>query len=574
MTPPVPLELLPALRRLDEDGLQRLVVDRRVPLRGIAGLIDLAEWLRSPAGVERALDGLGWRRMRRLADGDPGELDRAMRLLLADERGALLPEVADALEARLADDGGPAEGADDAAALAHAAEAAFASLVHAAELLHALDGAPRAAREDRDGPRLAGVEARRIASELGVESDRIAALARIAVHAGLAAAADGALRPTERGRTWLREPMADRWRDLADAWLGSLSAAERRELLAPASPAAAGVDAAADEPSADTGAIATRRAGELAGRILGVVADGQVSPVGRLALDDRLPEAAGRLESAFPTPVDRVYIQPDCSIIAPGPLRPDLDERLREAAELEQPGLAATYRISRGSVHRDLAAGATRDGILELLEEISLGPVPQPVRYLVEEAAERYGAVRVRPHADPFARGSRILADDDRLLDALEVDRSLGALGLARVADGELSARVGPEGAYWSLLEAGHPVAAETADGEAWTLRRRRTAAPAAPTTPQGVERLVQALAEDPARSDGADGDEAWMRRRLELARRDKAPVRIAVEHAGSRTELVLVPTSVSGPRLRGRDVAADVERTIPIASIAEVLDA
>ena len=83
----------------------------------------------------------------------------------------------------------------------------------------------------------------------------------------------------------------------------------------------------------------------------------------------------------------------------------------------------------------------------------------------------------------------------------------------------------------------------------------------------------MKSLLDDPARSDGADGDEAWIRRTLELARREKAPVRIAIDYAGRRSELVLVPTSVSGPRLRGRDLAADVERTIPISSIAELLE-
>ncbi|CAG7844058.1 hypothetical protein USB125703_00279 [Pseudoclavibacter triregionum] len=544
-----PLALLPALRPLDGDALAALVRDRRVPLRGVTGLIDLSEELRSPASVARAVDELGWRWQRRALAGGRPELERAAELLLAvpgEDGPELLPEVRAALEEALAEDGGPAADAGAEAsgiADAHAAEAAFGHLVLAAEVLRALDESPRAAREDREGPRLAGADARRIASALDSSAELVAALARLAVRAGLAAPADGALRPTEAGRAWLDAPMPERWRALAEAWLSALRPAERRELLADG----AGLEAAA----------------------LGVVGDGRPSSAGRLALDDRLDEAAAAMAVAFPQPVDQVYLQPDCSIIAPGPLRPDLDERLREIADLEQHGLAARYRLSAASIHRALAHGATPSGILADLEALSISEVPQPVAYLVEETGARYGAVRVRRLADPFARGCRILADDPRLLDAIEIDRSLSALGLARVEEHALAARSTAEGAYWSLLEARYPVAAEDADGTRIVIRRRRTASPAsAPAPSAGAEKLAQALLDDPARADDADGGEALLRRRLEQARRDKAPVRLRVDLGDGSRVLELVPTSATGPRFRGRDVQADVERTLPFSAI------
>ena len=67
----------------------------------------------------------------------------------------------------------------------------------------------------------------------------------------------------------------------------------------------------------------------------------------------------------------------------------------------------------------------------------------------------------------------------------------------------------------------------------------------------------------------GPDADAAWLDRELDAAVRAKAVLRVSVGMPdGSTRELILEATGLGGGRLRGRDRAADVERTLPVSSI------
>ena len=67
----------------------------------------------------------------------------------------------------------------------------------------------------------------------------------------------------------------------------------------------------------------------------------------------------------------------------------------------------------------------------------------------------------------------------------------------------------------------------------------------------------------------GPDADAAWLDRELEAAVRAKAVLRVTVGMPdGSTRDLLLEATGIGGGRLRGRDRAADVERTLPVSSI------
>ena len=70
----------------------------------------------------------------------------------------------------------------------------------------------------------------------------------------------------------------------------------------------------------------------------------------------------------------------------------------------------------------------------------------------------------------------------------------------------------------------------------------------------------------------GADTEEAWLVRQLDVAVKNKSAVLITVPMPnGSEVVFPMIPTSVASGRMRGTDQKAGVERTLPLASITQV---
>ena len=586
MTPvelPDSLRILAALRRLDEPGFARLLQARRVNARAVGDLLDLAEWLDAPRHVAEALARLDWPTLRDLRRREPAALERAAGLMLAVEvdGGAPepLPETARALDAALpaVPRFTPGAEADDAGAAA-----AHEAAVLAVDALALLDAAPRVVRTTREGVRMSGVEVRRLAAELDRDAALVGAVYRWLHAAGLMAPLDEVWHPTAAGRRLVELPAIDRWRALVDAWLGEQRLAEVAELVDGLGgefplPAAPDADGGTDEvDGAAPGTAAITLPGDPAARIaaaeaLGIADRGALTAAGAEVLDGRVDAAAARFAAAFPAEVTQVYLQPDQTIIAPGPLPAALDARLRRVAVLERRALASEYRITADSIADALGEGMSEAEIRELLAELSLTGVPQPVDYLIGATAERFGRVRVREHDRGGRTVARVRALEPGILDALRIDAGLRPLGL-RPVDDELETSVSPAAVVKSLVDARYPAAPDDAAGRILPLLAPSTAPEHSPEPGQTVARTAAELAEQAAAGDDGDDRATWLRRRLELARRAKAPVAVTVRIDAATTQtLRLVPTAVAPQRVRARDAEAEVERTLPLSSIVAV---
>ena len=89
--------------------------------------------------------------------------------------------------------------------------------------------------------------------------------------------------------------------------------------------------------------------------------------------------------------IDRIYLQADLTAIAPGPLAPRLDLRLRRIAKRESRAQASSYRFSADSIGAGMTEGESAESIREFLAGISLTGIPQPLDYLIESTAARHG---------------------------------------------------------------------------------------------------------------------------------------------------------------------------------------
>jgi len=446
------------------------------------------------------------------------------------------------------------------------AERAFATTTAIVELVSELQH--ESARELARGG-IALPDTKRLAASMGVDIDDVVVLLEIASRAGLAALEGGRWMPTAASATWLLDTSADRWATLAGAWLERLPT-DIRAILGSTAHATWGerlddftnwLYPAGGEWMRERVTIYTRDAA-----MLGITAHNEPSTPGVALLAQGPVEAGRAIAGLFPPEVDKVYLQHDLSIVSPGPLEPALDSRLRSMADVEARAIASTYRISTASLYRAMATGETAKSIEEFLEGISLTGIPQPLAYLVSEAAARYGLVRVGA-----VDGDRayVRTTDDTMLRTLLVDHGISALGLTRAGDRLLS-RFDRDLVFWTLSEARYPVAAENEKREVIVLKRKhatRATTPAADSTAALIERLRLGSS-----SDSDETDKAWLSRQLDVAIKGKLALTVTIRMPnGDDVDYQLEPASMGGGRLRARDRKSDIERTLPLSSIVSV---
>ena len=210
--------------------------------------------------------------------------------------------------------------------------------------------------------------------------------------------------PTDAYDAWARKPAAERWADLARAWLasprtsgnvGSRDAAGKSlNALSPglvdphlvdtrwmallqagraARKARGWPPAPGSRPwspgSAGCGRAGPRAQGPLVAwsveeaAMLGVTGLGALSAArpGAARRRRRRPRA-GALEPLLPAPLDHILVQGDLTAIAPGPLESHLAARLHQVADVESRGGATVYRFSAvaRSAGRSTPAGPRR----------------------------------------------------------------------------------------------------------------------------------------------------------------------------------------------------------------------
>ncbi|WP_294180012.1 helicase-associated domain-containing protein [uncultured Schumannella sp.] len=608
------LALAATLRALDDDALERLIRERQVKRQGIRDYFDLAEALLDRTSIQSALSRLDRPTLALLAlagelAGDTGAptLDRLSSTLgsnaadteerverafaaglLGRESGRIVPWDAVVEQLRSWPSFGLPSGAElrripapaalepvsDADARfvdRGAAERAFSTVSTVFEIVQALRAEP-ARRVSRGG--LALPDARRLAAAADIEVEELDVMLDLAERAGLVTAAPRAWSVTDEPASWLEATRLERWRVLAAAWLSRLPE-ELRELLHQRAHAVWGeglLDYLDWRYPAGREWVRERISLALAGaEKLGIIGSNRPSTAGSTLLAEGPDAAAAVLAAHFPAEVEKVYLQHDLSIVAPGPLAPELDRRLRLVADIDARGLASSYRVTAATVTRALIAGETGETLLDFLAGISLTGVPQPLDYLVRDTASHFGTLRVGPAGEVAEAQSVIRSTDRARTHQLLVDPNLAPIALRELEDGRLTSRFAPEVVYWSLHDARYPVVAENAAGQIVTLQRARAVGDAGGVS-DDTAAIVVARLRDSTGSVAESGDEGWIARQLELAAKNKVAVAVRVQMPdGTEQEFVLEPAAVAGGRVRARDRKSDLERTLPLSSITAV---
>ncbi|MBO1752207.1 helicase-associated domain-containing protein [Actinotalea sp. BY-33] len=539
------------LARRSEDGLARLASALDLPTTSLDGLVEhvgdaatvTALLAGGPPGVRQVLDALTWgppvgRSPEPASAGVTSAARAAVEWLLRhgllsiqDPQHVVLPrEVALVLrEGRT--HRSPATAPEPAGTPIDPRTVDAESAQHAEEAVRLVAGLVTLWGEEpatvlRSGG-LGTRELRRVASRLDVDDTTAALVVEVAGSTGLVVE-DGeeppSLAPTAAGEEWLREPVPQRWQEVAEGWLTAERAAwlvgtrdekgARRAALDPESrrPWAprlrtTALEVVAQHPGAALSAAQVHQV--LAWRAprsappehaveavlaeattLGVLGAGALSPAGRalLGLGSQTDDAAARgaapqvpatheptasapaeaLAAQLPPAVEEVLLQGDLTGIVPGRPSPSLGALLDLAAQVESRGAGLTVRFTPDSVRRALDAGRTAEELLAELSRHARAGVPQPLEYLVLDAARRHGQVRVG------MASSYLRSDDPGLLAGLVEDRSLAGLGLLRLAPTVIAAQATPAALVSALRARGLAPVTEDQSGAVLVAGPRR----------------------------------------------------------------------------------------------------
>ncbi|HWS31499.1 MAG TPA: helicase-associated domain-containing protein [Actinoplanes sp.] len=192
-------------------------------------------------------------------------------------------------------------------------------------------------------------------------------------------------------------------------------------------------------------------------QLLGVVAAGAVSALGRalVADGDVVTTAQGLLTVSCET----ALLGADYTAVVTGPPSAELARVLDRLADRESRGTAPIWRFKPATVRRALDDGFTEERILADLTAIAAGGLPQPLEYLVKDAARRHGEIAVTGVAS-VVRGSV-----QPLLAELVAHRKLAKLGLHMLAPTVLASGLPPEQTLAMLREAGYSPVPAGLDG-------------------------------------------------------------------------------------------------------------
>ncbi|MHA2788413.1 helicase-associated domain-containing protein [Corynebacterium sp. S7] len=311
-------------------------------------------------------------------------------------------------------------------------------------------------------------------------------------------------------------------------------------------------------------------------RIVGGLAN-QAASSALIALH-RGDDVASATREIVPAEVSYVIPQADMTILAPGPLPPEMHNELESFAELESPGLASVFRVSDASARKALDAGKQPSEIISWLEARSPTGVPQPMAFLIEDAGRNHGRLRTGEAL------SYVRSEDESL-----ITHAAGLLGedLTVIAPQAAVSRLSLAELLKRLRAHGLQPTAEDSSGASITMAPEPTLVRATPSTllrdhTPGEAHLAEAVAA--IRTGDAAGGHADFGNAspapggdhlstLQAAARSSRQVAIGyVDKNGRGSQITVVPLSVTGGQVDALNEKTGAVVRIALPRITKVI--
>ena len=574
------LQVAAALRRMDDSALIKLAVSRTINTTHLRDFFDYADALTTPKSATSAIASLSNRQLDALTAVINGEKAEAkvcaelaeLALVEKTANGFICFEYARNSLQELSKSKSSAKLTVISESQSLTAEeinrdahlAIFDAIQALTELVFDLE--QRYIREV--GKRGVGLpDIKRLANHLKKSNDYAKQIFEFALLTDLAVVSNSRWHLGAKYESWLSWDDGQRWQHLAATWLSILGQAGARELGDLKVGQSLSLALQNSYRFADL-AVNSRlnRVSEIAS-LIGLVASDRATEWFTATVAGKLTAAQKLVTAGLPQPARKLIIQADLTLIAPSPLPTELEIRLRRVADTEQIGMASSYRLSALSVSHGLETGMTANEIRDLLKSLSERELPQPVDYLLREAEQRFGRLRV---AD--AKSTTIISSDDSILLAeLQNNQKLRPLAMHFSESGDLHSRFESELVYFALRDAGYVAVRVDNSG--------KVISPTAAVERAKITETVKSITEDIQRLRdqdsklGTEPDDDDLLRQIQLAIKNKATATVSVTGSnGEAIEYLIQPVGLANGRLRAKDRKADVERTLPLASITSII--
>ena len=297
--------------------------------------------------------------------------------------------------------------------------------------------------------------------------------------------------------------------------------------------------------------------------LLALAVDGYATELVQILLNEGPGACAKEIASHLPKPVNQLIIQNDLTMIAPGPIDYSTDRQIRLFAEPESISLASNFRLTLNSIVHGMECGLTASDIRTTLERLATTSIPQPVEYLLNDASDKFGSVTITSSA----KGSIIETREPAMLAQIKNQSELRAFHFVPITENQMLSKHDSDLLYFNIRSCGYPIIRIDEQSKVISPRKTPLQSPRESTDlMQQIEKLRLSTPGD------VSEQELGINRQLELSLKNKVTVEVVVKtRDGSEVTFVLLPTSLSAGRLRGKDMQAETERTLPVSKIVSV---
>ena len=406
-------------------------------------------------------------------------------------------------------------------------------------------------------------ELKRLSSHLGRSVEYARSLYALAQMSSLVVLSDKRWRVGSHYLTWLKSSPTERWLHLASTWrllLGEDSAAELS--------GAQNLNTAMQEtfPLANDGITSHMTRLISLAELIGLTSGDQISSWFSPLMEGDLKKAGTLLAAQLPKAQNKIIVQADLTIISVGPLPTDTELELRRFVETERIGVASTYRINSLSVTYGLETGLTEKSIRELLAKLSDAALPQPVDYLIREAAQRFGRLVLTESMNQ----TLITSSDQILLTQILNDTNLKTISISRIDESTLASRFELDIVYYQLRDSKYAAIRKDAKGKVLSNWSAAGGADSIKSVTKSVlGDITRWRDHDKRLGEAPQGGDIV--RQLEMAIKNKGSIEVSVNINGQTKQFTLEPSGLANGRLRARDRKADCERVLPLTSITSV---